>query len=265
MSATSHLPTLHRLADQFAAAVAEGSEVHDTAAFRVHLWPAPDPFYRNVAIPRLQPAAWAPAIAEMRRLFLERRRSPRLEFFAELWPGLAAALEEQGFVLDRAGPVMICDRPSLSPPLPDMADVTLLHGDMPPSLLSSFLEGAAEAFGEPAGVLAEGEIEQLRDGLARGSIRTAAVFVADRAVAGASLVGNGPVVELAGVWTAAAHRRRGHAAAACHRLLTDLFAHGGESAWLSAGNDESCALYRKLGFVPIGTQLNYGWQPTTAS
>ena len=44
-------PLLRRLAAQFAAAVAEGSEIRETPGYRIHLWPTPDPFYRNVAIP----------------------------------------------------------------------------------------------------------------------------------------------------------------------------------------------------------------------
>ena len=60
---------LPRLAAQFAAAVADGSAGFDTAGFRVHIWPTPDPFYRNVAIP-VGPACIRPdAVAAMRAAF----------------------------------------------------------------------------------------------------------------------------------------------------------------------------------------------------
>ena len=62
MTALEREPLLHRLAGQFATA-ADGSEVHEVPGFRV--WPTPDPFYRNVAIPTDRPRDWAPAIAAM--------------------------------------------------------------------------------------------------------------------------------------------------------------------------------------------------------
>jgi predicted GNAT family acetyltransferase len=76
-------------------------------------------------------------------------------------------------------------------------------------------------------------------------------------VSGSSLIGPGPVAELAGVWTRPPWRRRGYARAVCRLLLERYFAAGGELAWLSAGDLASGALYRRLGFVPCGVQLNY--------
>jgi ribosomal protein S18 acetylase RimI-like enzyme len=245
---------LARLAAQFAEAVADGSEVHEIAGFRVHLWHAADPFYRNVAIPVGPVDDWRPAIAAMRDLFEEHRRTPRLEFFAELWPGLAAALEAAGFQAERRAAVMTRGPEG---PLATGAPARLLTADEPRPMLASFLGGAAEAFGEPAAMLAAGEVERLATGLARGAVVAAAALMGGRPVSGASLIRAGRVAELAGVWTSAAWRRRGLARRCCALLLERFFGDGGEVAWLSASDAAGASLYRSLGFAPLGTQLNY--------
>ena len=92
------------------------------AAFRVHLWPNADPFYRNVAVPIEPTSDWQTAIAAMVRAFETAGRTPRLEFFAELWPDLPSALEAAGFVPERRGEVMAMEafelRPAPSPVQP---------------------------------------------------------------------------------------------------------------------------------------------------
>jgi predicted GNAT family acetyltransferase len=65
------------------------------------------------------------------------------------------------------------------------------------------------------------------------------------------------VGELAGVWTAARLRKQGLAYALCHRLLQEYAAAGYTLCWLSAAVGAQ-RLYEKLGFVTVGTQLNYG-------
>jgi ribosomal protein S18 acetylase RimI-like enzyme len=68
----------------------------------------------------------------------------------------------------------------------------------------------------------------------------------------------GPEAELAGVWASPGYRRHGHARTVCAALLRRFFLDlGGELAWLSAGDEDSEALYRTLGFTRVGTQLNY--------
>jgi predicted GNAT family acetyltransferase len=93
--------------------------------------------------------------------------------------------------------------------------------------------------------------------IASGTTMTAVCRIDGEPVAAASLIGVGAEAELAGVWTAPRHRRRGLAEAVCRRLLTGFAARGGELVWLSAGNATSERLYRRLGFEPVGTQLNY--------
>ena len=247
---------LRRFAAQFAASVADGSEVHEVPGFRVHLWPTADPYYRNVAVPVGTPPDWPQSIAAMSRVFAERYRQATVEFFEQIWPDLVAPLEAAGFDLDARGEVMALRRSDFAPPATS-APARLLDEAAPLPLITGFLRGAAETFGDRAALLAPGELERFADGLARGTIAAAATFDGSQSIGGASLIGAGPVAELAGVWTHTGWRRRSLALAACVRLLQHFFAAGGEVAWLSAADAASAALYRRIGFTPCGMQLNY--------
>ncbi len=246
---------LPRLAIQFATAVADGSEGFAVPGFKVHVWPTPDPFYRNVAIPT-DPACTRPeAVAAMLAVFAARGRTPTVEYFAELWPGLAPVLAAHGLELDAPGQAM-----ALAPPvpwLPASTSARLLTAADPPPLIADFLLGATRVFGQRAALLAPGELERFAAGLRRGTLAAAMVVEAGEAVAGASLIGAGAVAELAGVWTLPEHRRLGHARACCRLLLERFFAAGGEAAWLSVHEPGAGRLYAGLGFRRCGTQLNF--------
>ncbi len=247
---------LRRFAAQFAAAVADGSELHEVPGFRVHLWPTADPYYRNVAVPIGVPRGWPSAIAAMMGVFAARSRQATVEFFEQLRPDLPAPLEAAGFELDARGDVMALRRSDFVPPR-IRPHVRLLDGMTPMPLITAFLRGAAATFGDRAALLAPGELERFADGLARGTIAAAVVLEGSEPVGGASVVGRGRVAELAGVWTHADWRRRGLALAICVRLLEHFFAAGGEVLWLSTDEAASASLYRRLGFAPCGRQLNY--------
>jgi ribosomal protein S18 acetylase RimI-like enzyme len=260
MNAAKAVPLLRRLAEQFAAAVAEGSDTHEIEGFRVHLWASPDPFYRNVAIP-VDAACLEPAsVAHMQDLFAAHARTPRLEFFAELWPGLAPVLESAGLTLDRKAQVMVRHADD-EPSAPVGGEAVLLDASEQRVPLQAFLAAAAAVFTE-TGPLSLDEVDRLAAGLAQGTIAAATSLQGREPVAGASLIRVGSVAELAGVWTLPDWRRRGLARACCRLLLERFFADGGEIAWLSAGDPGGEALYRQLDFRPCGTQLNYSRPPT---
>ena len=74
---------------------------------------------------------------------------------------------------------------------------------------------------------------------------------------GASLCGIADgMAEMAAVWTVPGARRLGTASGAIRRLLRLFFDDGGRMVWLSAATPESHALYLRLGFRRIGTQVN---------
>ena len=144
------------------------------------------------------------------------------------------------------------------PPRGLRADAVLLTPETPLVSIEAFVAGVGTAFGTPAAASWPAEVAQLRHDLGEGSTLAAVALAHGAIVAGASLVGIGDVAELVGVWTAPAQRRRGLASAVCATLLAAFFARGGELAWLSAADRASASLYRRLGFVECGTQLNYG-------
>lgn len=246
---------LDRLEAQLHEALAEGAVAHEIAGFRVYLWPRPDPFYRNVALPLRATIPWEAAIRELRVAFAGFQRRARVELFAELWPGLDAALEQAGFVAESRAPVMASSGPPPASPAPALP-VLPLRGDTSRAMLQACLESAAATFHEPVAMLAPGELERLQQGLASGALRSLVALAEGQPVAGASLAGRGPVAELLGVWTEVGHRRRGLARTLCSRLLAEFFAADGELAWLTAGSEEGLAAYRQLGFRVCGTHLD---------
>lgn len=247
---------LRRLERQLHEALAEGSELFETGAFRLHVWRTPDPFYRNVAVPVAPTTDWSASIQDLRELCAACRRRPRVEFFAELWPGLEAALAAGGFAVEAKAPVMVAQAP---PPAMEggIPHVQRLGPRTSRHVLQACLEAAAATFQEPAAMLTPGELERLAESLGSGGVRSAVVFVDGVPVSGASLAGRGPVAELLGVWTAPGHRRGGLARRVCADLLTDFFATSGEVVWLTATSEAGRSLYVQLGFVPCGTHLDY--------
>jgi predicted GNAT family acetyltransferase len=96
----------------------------------------------------------------------------------------------------------------------------------------------------------------LGDGLRDGST-LAAIGTCDGIAAGVAAVQmGGGSAELVGVATLPAFRRRGVATAVCATLLEAYFAGENSLCWLSAAA-YAAPVYRRLGFVPIGNQLNY--------
>lgn len=251
---------LERLQSQVRRGFAARSETCETAAFRVHIWHSPDAFYRNRALALRQPESWASAIAEMEAVFARAARVPRIELFEELWPELGPALEQAGWVCEACAPVMVLDAGGLAAG-PAADGVALLGEGTARGLVREFIRAVEAVFGMPPSAETGGEIDVLMRDLAGGATLCAASLVDGRPVSGGSLIGLGAEAELAGVWTAEDHRRQGRAEAVCRALLGHFFGHGGELAWLSAGDDDSERLYRRLGFVPVGTQLNYARLP----
>jgi ribosomal protein S18 acetylase RimI-like enzyme len=249
-------PLLRRLAGQVARGFAAGSEIHESSAFRVHIWRNGEVFYRNRALAVRRPASWAPAIDEMAAIFTAADRVPRLEFFEQLWPDLVPALERAGWVCEMRAPLLALEAAAFAAG-PARADIALIRPGDPRSLVRDFIRAAELVFEMPESPEDGSEIDLMLHGLGSGVTLCAASLDGGRPVSGASLIGVGAEAELAAVWTRFEARRQGRAEAVCRALLGHFFSHGGEVAWLSAGDGAAERLYRRLGFAPVGTQLNY--------
>ncbi len=74
---------------------------------------------------------------------------------------------------------------------------------------------------------------------------------------GAYTVGDDTISAEPGVGTAPEFRRRGVASCASSALMEQHFKNPDTLVWLSAGDEIAKAVYEKLGFRLLGTQLNY--------
>jgi len=204
-----------------------------------------------------EPTHWAGAVAEMQAIFAQYDKRPRLEYIADLRPELGSALEQAGLVCESRVPVMVLAMDNLASPVqPPPAQYRRLKADNDP-LLKAYLMNQSVAYGGSGGPDALDWLSNLQRGLANGGLMGAVLERAGEIVSGAVIQIGGGIGELAGVWSAPQRRGQGLAFALCQRLLADYTAVGHPHCWLSAAEGAQ-RLYEKLGFVYVGTQLNYG-------
>lgn len=205
----------------------------------------------------IEPPDWAGAVAAMQAVFAQHGKRPRLEYIADLHPTLGAALEQVGLVCESRAPVMVLEMADLAPPPPPpLAHYRRLTAANDP-LLRAYLINQSIAYGGFGGQDALDWLPNLQHGLANDGVMGAVLEQAGEMVSGAMIQMGGGIGELAGVWSAPQWRGRGLAFALCQQLLADYTAVGHTHCWLSAAEGAQ-RLYEKLGFVYVGTQLNYG-------
>ena len=83
----------------------------------------------------------------------------------------------------------------------------------------------------------------------------AAVLDGDVAVSAGGHNPVGDTTEIVGVATLPAERRRGHGAAVTAALVDHARADGIRTIFLSAGDADVARIYRRLGFLEVGTAL----------
>jgi predicted GNAT family acetyltransferase len=160
-------------------------------------------------------------------------------------------------------PLMVCGPADLRPVEAAGIEVRPLTADDSDLVLSQFLVAAKLCFNEPPAATPQ-EVESTRQNL-RANVYRSAYATVDGTMAGVGSL-SAANDELVGIGTLPGFRRRGVATAVSSRLLADHFAGGATLAWLSAGDEAAHATYRKIGFHPVGMQLNYidgGWDGRT--
>lgn len=227
---------LQSLAARYRAAMARECDAVDVGPFRAYLSRFSDDYLQSVAVPVAREADWRAAMGPLREAFGRRRL--RLEFFAELAPGLEAACP----VVERRDPVLVVKAGSLRlGPVTGLRFHRLAAGD---PLIDAFLA-------------LQGQGGWFTRGLADGAFRAGALLDGDAVACGAVLLPSG---ELAGVATPPRYRRRGLATDLCGRMIADAFERGDDLCWLSA-DESGLGVYRRLGFERVGTQVNAAASP----
>lgn len=246
---------LARLVPNVVAAASAERRRLATGAFEAFIAEGTDDYFMSFAVPVTAVPEWRPEIEALDALFRAHDRTMRVEFFRELHPALAPTLYAMGYHRNMEAPVMVLQAQHWRSSGRD-ADALVAADDQ--AAIDAALAVQQAAF-RPE--LSEEALADWRGkmvaGLRSGMLRAAVIRDGRVPVATAILMLGAGIAELAGVGTDPAHRRRGHAQRACRALLDAYFAEGGQLAWLSAAPDAD-ALYRKLGFRIIGTQLNFG-------
>ncbi len=237
---------LHSVHRHIQAATARGAETHCVGPFVLHLRRSPDPFYRNVAIPRRPGLGIARSdLRKLRHSFAGHRRTCRIEAVAELHPGFEDLLQCCGFRIERR-PLLISfaapERPTGIRPVERLS----------PERARDLLTSLHRQFGSPPPSAMEATV--LREGIERGHYR-ACLFErsGDILSAGFLVVAEG-AAELVGLFTAPRWRRNGLASCITATLLRDFLPAGGEFVWLAC-EPAAIRLYRRLGFVEVGTRI----------
>ncbi len=205
--------------------------------------------YYNYAVPVVTPnPSTLDALIEY---FRSNIRSPRFEFFPELWPAFEFILVEAGFECESKTPVMVMSPNVLTPRDDSLVKDISVRLELVESSKCSSLAFERDAGGSDA------EIESSIAAIQAGNSRCAGIWEDGKIVSNGWTIGGGPICELAGVGTHPEYRKKGLASQVSSFLCRKHFESGGEHVWLSAGSPESEAVYSKLGFRHIGVQANY--------
>ena len=214
---------------------AQGREKLEVGPFEAFISASKNPTL-SFAAPYTDVSDWSAAIYELADVFARRGRSVRPEYFHELHPSLAAALEAAGFEQDSAAPVMTLTRGALAGLPPKTHGIYRHLQADEPERLREFLERQNVAYGGVGGADDEGALAwlpQLIGGLKNDVVLAAGLEQNRTFVSGAIIQIGGKVGELAGVWTSPKLQKQGLAFTLCRRLLTDYFAARFELCWLS--------------------------------
>jgi ribosomal protein S18 acetylase RimI-like enzyme len=92
----------------------------------------------------------------------------------------------------------------------------------------------------------------------RGDLVVVASFEGNRLCGAGSAAPRGDVAELIGIAVPPGHRGRGHGTAITSTLVAACRDRGVETVFLSAGSDAAAEIYRRVGFVDIGTACILG-------
>jgi ribosomal protein S18 acetylase RimI-like enzyme len=249
---SSHLELISQIDRAYVKGVATKPDLLRSGPFLISLNPDSNLCWLNNAVVEDEEAILGSAeVDSMVGVFIAHDRMPRMELFKELWPELIALLQSKGFEIESELPVMVCTKESFVPQFNPDVVVEMLTPDSDPVPYMKVVDLAFE-HDDP---ITSDRIERLRASLRRNAMWCALATFDGHPAAGACLIPSERTAELAGVGTVSEYRRRGAASTVSSALLQECFATC-DVVWLSAGDDVSKAVYERLGFQLIGTQVN---------
>jgi ribosomal protein S18 acetylase RimI-like enzyme len=223
--------------------------------------------YFNYAIPD-EPTPTDPGqdlhgpLAALRAAFEARGRQPRLEFIAEFAPHLAPTLQAAGFVEQARQPLMICT-PGTHHAAPTVAGLTIttLDANSPLADALDFLTTQRQGF-DPTDQTVATE-QQARQWLRELQSSAALLARLDGQPVGAGMF-TAPfdgITEIVGIATREPFRRRGIGAALTAHAVRTAFTRGATVACLTAADERTGHLYRRVGFRFYATMLTCAAPP----
>jgi ribosomal protein S18 acetylase RimI-like enzyme len=246
---------LKRISTADVQATAATRTVVETSAFKLLLDPINDFAGMNWATP-LKPNPNKSEITDLCEAFKAHHRTPRLEFIAECWQGLAAVLEGAGFCSEgEAQDIMLVTRETFQPFKAKGVKVQFLELNDSEALFQTYLETQTQGFGYSTDPPTNNQITDWHNQIRQG--RRAALGFLDSRAAGVGTMLGTELRELQGVTTIPDARRRGVAGSVSSALVAEGFEAGIQAVWLSVEDEGARACYAKLGFLVIGTRLNY--------
>jgi len=197
------------------------------------------------------------ALAGVMRRFAERGRAVSLEWIEELTPGLDEVAVRAGLPTPDAEPLLtVTPDDLLLPDVPGAAPrVVPADGDV-----WAVREVAHTAFPE-IGPISDADVGRVADEIRAGQRVQVAVDIDGRPVAVGDHSAAMGVVEITGVATLPAYRRRGLGGLITATLAADAFARGCDVVYLTAASDDAARVYERVGFRRIATARQTALRP----
>ena len=197
------------------------------------------------------------AVAEVTAVFRERGVTPRIQYLDAFCPTLTAVIEQAGYQQEKSSMMLMCT-PETYRPAPTMPGLNTLILSENSSLddLVSGIETHVLGFDPEERVLRDTDAEMFRQTLITS--RAFILRMEDEPVTTGmfTAVHNG-VTEIMGISTLPAYRRRGFAAYLTSYMAQIAFARQVDLVFLITPDDETTAVYQRVGFQPRALQLTY--------
>lgn len=248
-----------RLQAQLRASADAIFEREDTPSFACYFNPDDAAPHANVAIPVT--AAGGDLTAALDALvacFVDRVRTPRIEYLEPFAPMLAPSLTAYGFVREDCNLLMVCTPASYRPaPAVERLEIMRLGADSSIEVAQDFVTVQSRAFGDddaPAAMVAEAVRFRTR-------FQSMQMFLAQLdgapVAAGSLTKAHDGVAEVAGISTLTAYRRRGVAAALTAHIARHGLSTGLDALFLTAADEAAGRVYQRVGFEPYGHALAF--------